>query len=126
MKTIKSLVTYRVPHWPFCNVDKFDFDATPSKQVCQFCVKSKTGHHCMLYDKPLLSDGIQIQKFPQCVKATAGFESVIEPPEVPTIQPKELMKQTIDIYNKTVNDLLAQGYPRPIAEQVAKKHILGG
>lgn len=124
MKTIKSTVTYKVPHWNFCNVDRFDMDATPSKQVCQFCVKTKDGHRCMLYNQPLMSDGIQIKKVPQCCKATAGFESIVEPAEAPTIPPRELMKQTIELYNKTVNDLLAQGYPRQMAELAAKKFML--
>lgn len=73
-----------------------------------------------------MSDGKQIQKIRQCCKATAGFESVIEPATAPTIPPKDLMKATIELYNKTVNDLISQGYPRQIAEQVAKQHVLGG
>jgi hypothetical protein len=36
------------------------------------------------------------------------------------------MKQTIDLYEKTVKDLMAQGYPQPIAAATAKKHVLGG
>ena len=34
------------------------------------------------------------------------------------------MRQTIDLYNKTVNDLIAQGYPKQMAEMAAKKYIL--
>ena len=126
MKTIQSKVTYKVPHWPFCNVDRFDIDATPSKQLCRFCIKSKNGHHCLLYDKSLSANNGQVKKLDQCCRATAGFESAIEPPEVPTIQPRELMKHAIEAYSKTVNDLINQGYPRPVAEQAAKQHIIGG
>lgn len=126
MKTIKSTVAYKVPHWNFCNVDRFDIDATPSKQVCQFCIKTKDGYRCALYNQPLVSDGTQIQKVRQCCKATAGYESVIEHVEAPTIPPKDLMKQTIELYSKTVNDLLGQGYPRQMAELAAKKYVLGG
>lgn len=126
MKTIQSKVTYKVPHWQFCNVDKFDIDATPSKQLCRFCIKSKDGYHCLLYDKSLSANNGQVKKLDQCCRATAGFESVIEPPEVPTIQPKDLMKHTIELYSKTVNDLISQGYPRSMAELAAKQHILGG
>lgn len=124
MKSIKSNVTYKVPHWNYCNVDRLDMDATPSKQVCQFCIKERGGYRCALYNKPLYGNGTEIQKLPQCCKATAGFASVIEPEEAPTIQPKDLMKAAIELYSKTVNDLISQGYPRQIAEQVAKKHIL--
>lgn len=35
------------------------------------------------------------------------------------------MKQTIDLYVKTVEELVNQGYPRQIANTAAKKHVLG-
>lgn len=81
----------------------------------------------MLYGKPLTVKDELIYKVRECCKATAGFESVIdEAPPAPTIPPKDIMKQTIELYSKTMNDLIAQGYPRPMAEQAAKKYILGG
>lgn len=81
----------------------------------------------MLYDQSLLADHGQVSKAKQCCRATAGYESVIEEQsEVPTIPPKDLMKQTIEMYSKIVNDLIAQGYPRPMAETAAKKYMLGG
>lgn len=81
----------------------------------------------MLYDESLSTKNGLIYKVRECCKATAGFESVIdEPPPAPTVPPKDLMKQTIELYSKTMNDLIAQGYPRPMAEQAAKKYILGG
>lgn len=126
MKKIKSTVTYKVPHWNFCNEDAFDYGATAVKVTCRFCVKDKSGHHCLLYDKQLSVGNGLIKKLPACVDATAGFASVIEPAEVPTIDPKDLMKQTINMYEKTVKDLMNQGYPQPIAAATAKKHILGG
>ncbi len=81
----------------------------------------------MLYDKPLNAKGELIYKVRECCKATAGYASVIdEPPPAPTVPPKDIMKQTIELYSKTMNDLIAQGYPRPMAELAAKKYILGG
>ena len=130
MKRIKSTVAYKVPNWNFCNVDRFDLDGTPSKQLCQFCQKTKAGYRCTLYDEMLSAAGNEVAKTRQCCKATAGYPSVIEPaqpattPTVPTIPPKDLMKQTIELYSKTVNDLITQGYPRPMAEMAAKKFIL--
>lgn len=129
MKTIKSKVTYTVPNWNFCNVDKFDIDGTPSKQVCQFCIKTKHGYSCVLYNEELVTKGSQISKTRACCKATAGYESVITPKAeelAPTVPPKELMKQTIELYDKTTKDLMAQGYPQVMAAAAAKKHILGG
>lgn len=130
MKLIQSKVTYKVPHWNYCNVDVFDIDGTPSKRVCQFCIKTRQGHVCALYDEALSVKGNQISKVRACCKATAGFESVIAPkaeaPVVPTIPPKELMKQAIELYDKTTKELVAQGYQQAIAAAAAKKHILGG
>ena len=57
---------------------------------------------------------------------TQFFMVELFPLPAPTIPPKDLMKQTIELYSKTVSDLVAQGYPRPMAEQAAKKYILGG
>lgn len=126
MKRITSTITYKVPHWNFCNEDNFDYGATLVKATCRFCVKDKHGHKCLLYDKSLSVNNGLISKVPECCKATAGYKSVIEPDEVPTIEPKDLMKQTIDLYEKTVKDLTAQGYPQPIAAATAKKYVLGG
>lgn len=126
MKRIKSTVTYTVPHWNFCNEDNLDFGAVLTKATCRFCLKDKSGHRCMLYDQALQVNNNLISKVPACIDATAGFKSVIEPAEAPTIEPKVLMKQTIDMYEKTVKDLMAQGYPQPIAAATAKKYVLGG
>ncbi len=130
MKFIESKITYQVPHWNYCNVDKFDIDGTPSKRVCQFCIKTKQGHVCALYNEDLSVQGGKIAKISSCRMATAGYKSVITPkaeePTVPTIPPKELMKQTIELYEKTTKDLVAQGYPHAMAAAAAKKHILGG
>lgn len=79
-----------------------------------------------MYEKPLRTDGEFIGKLDECCRATAGYPSVIdEAPPVPTVDPKELMAQTINLYTQTVHELLKQGYPRNIAEIVAKKHLLG-
>lgn len=79
----------------------------------------------MLYDQSLMADHGQVHKTNQCCRATAGFESVIEePPQAPTIPPKDLIKQAIELYSKTVNDLINQGYPRVMAETAAKKYML--
>lgn len=127
MKRIHSTVHYDVPSWNFCNSDNLSVDSELTGSTCKFCQGSKNGYSCLLYNELLDTNGRLIKKLPECCKATAGFASVIDtPPPAPTIQPKELMKQTIDLYNKTVNELMAQGYPKAIAETAAKKHILGG
>ena len=126
MRKVTSQITYKVPSWNFCNSDKLTIDAKVSKDTCRFCVKTKTGHTCLLYDKSLdVNDGL-IHKVRECCKATAGYPSTIEEaPQGPTIEPIEIMEHTINLYTKTVNELLAQRFPRSMAEAAAKKHILG-
>lgn len=125
MKRIQSQVTYTVPSWNFCNNDNLLPGGRLQNDTCRFCIKTKTGRHCVLYDQPLRTDGEFIDKARECCKATAGFASnIVEAPPAPTIDPRELIKQVVDLYAKTVNDLLAQGYPRQIAETLAKKHLL--
>lgn len=125
MRQIKSTVTYVVPNWNFCNSDNVIHGGEITKNTCRFCIKSKTGHHCVLYDRSLsVNDGL-IYKVRACCEATAGFASAIDlPPPTPTINPKELMRHTIDLYTKTVNDLVNQGYPRSLADIAAKNGIL--
>jgi hypothetical protein len=125
MKRIHSTVHYDVPSWNFCNSDNLSIDSELTGGMCKFCHKTKDGHKCLLYDEDLSTKGRLVSKTQGCCKTTAGFTSVIDTQPAPTIQPKELMKQTIKLYAKTVNDLMAQGYPKAIAETVAMKHILG-
>lgn len=127
MRQIKSTVSYKVPSWNFCNSDNLSVHGDLTSQTCRFCIKDKTGHRCLLYDEMLNTKGEFIQKVRECCKATAGFESVVdEVPPGPTIPPRDLMKQTIELYSKTMNELIGQGYPRAMAEQAAKKYILEG
>lgn len=122
MRKISSTVTYRVPSWNFCNDDSLLQSGT-----CRFCIKEKTGHRCALYDAQLVAKNGLIEKVPACCRATAGYPSTInEPPPAPQVQPKEIIKQAIDMYTKTVNDLVKQGYPQVMAENIARKVLLGG
>lgn len=126
MKLVESKVHYTVPNWNFCNSDNLINGGELTTNTCRFCIKDKHGAHCLLYDKTLTTEGKLINKVRACCKATAGFPSEISPePQTPIIPPKEIMKQTIEIYSKTLNDLINQGYPRQMAEQAAKKYILG-
>lgn len=124
MKKIKSTVSYMVPNWNFCNSDNLINGGEVSNKTCRFCIKTKAGHRCMLYDEALSTNDGMISKVRECCRATAGFASVIDVPQAPTISPKEIMKQTIELYSKTVNDLIAQGYPKAMADTIAKKYLL--
>ena len=112
MKKIRTEVSYKVPHWAFCNCDANEMNDV-TKDVCKFCVTKRGGERrCVLYDESLtVVDGL-VSKSEGCKKATAGIKSVIESDRVaptgPSVQPKILITQTIELYSKTVNDLLNQ------------------
>lgn len=129
MKKITSKISYIVPHWAFCNEDKFDIDGSKSKKTCKFCKMSKSGAECLLYNQSLsVSNGL-VSKTRACEKATAGFESTIDSDrieETPAMDPKRIIKHSVDLYIKTYKDLLNQGYPREMAEALAKELIMGG
>ena len=128
MKRIKSNVSYIVPNWNYCNSDNLVNGGELTKHTCRFCVKTKAGYTCLLYNESLSTNDEFISKVRACCEASAGYQSVIETDVAqpgPTIQPKDLMKSTIELYDKTVNDLLSQGYPKNLAQQVAKQFVLG-
>lgn len=129
MKRIESTISYVVPGWNFCNSDNLDKYGQVTKKRCNFCIKEKQGYRCALYDTGLSTYNELIEKTKACCKATAGFNSRVVVENVPDkeyiMPPKELVKQAVDSYNKKLNELLTQGYPRQIAEMAAKKFTLG-
>lgn len=117
-------VNYKVPSWNFCNEDRLD-GGELTKHNCRFCIKSGGSYRCLLYDKPLYTDGQLIEKTNQCKLACVGVATEVSYEEAaPPVPPKELMKMTIETYTKNLADLLRQGYPRAIAENVAKQLTL--
>lgn len=122
MKNVKITLTYAAPSWNFC-----DFD---NGRLCRFCDKTKTGYVCRLYDENLSSCNGMVDKSTKCVRASAGFstEVVSEAPaaNMPKIEPKLIMSEAIKMYTKALDELLTQGYPRPLAEKLAKQSVLGG
>lgn len=111
-----------VPSWNFCNYDGFTHDNRYSKELCRFCQKTKDGHYCLLAEKRLMYDGKFVHKADVCIDLAAGFPTTISEPVA--IDPKLMIRETLKIYNKTVADLLKQGYPRALAEKVATEMIL--
>lgn len=127
MRKIKLALQCRVPSWNFCNHDGHTPDDRYSKELCRFCVKSRQGYRCLLHDEWLTADPTFVHKAAACIKATAGFAITADEPVPeagPTVPPKMLIKESLKTYRKTVNDLIAQGYPRNIAETVAEKYTL--
>lgn len=126
MRKIKSTVTYTVPHWNYCNSDEFADIMGKSKRLCQFCVKTRTGYTCTLYNQPLSATDGEVHKVRDCCRATAGYTSNIDStPRETTVDPKDIIAATISLYIDTVESLKSQGYPQQLAEQIAKKDILG-
>lgn len=125
MRKIKVTVQYRVPSWNFCNHDGPTPDQRFSKELCRFCVSTKEGKYCTLYDKWLASDRTFTHKVDDCIQATAGFAITADEQSI-SVDPKLIVRETLKSYNKTLNDLLKQGYPRPVAESLASKYLTGG
>ena len=129
MKRLKSTVIYHVPSWNFCNSDIL-VNHDVGKETCRFCIKTRNGYECLLHNQQLTTFDELINKAPTCKRATAGDRATIiaeyEPQQQAAVQPKELIKHTIETYNKTLNELLKQGYPRALAEKLATQHTIGG
>lgn len=122
-KKVATTVKYNVPAWNYCNCQLTVFGGV-SKETCRFCVKTKKGYSCALYNEPLtVTEGMRVDKTRECAKVTAGFNSTVE--DAPQIDPQTVIKTTIDEYNRIRKQLLAQGYPAAIAEKFAKDTLLG-
>lgn len=124
MKRIKTTITYKVPDWQFCNCPNF---GKPTKEVCRFCVKHGKSHVCVLHNMPLdLFDGVLIKKTEECLRATAGFKCEIKDDEAIQVDPKTVMKVTLQEYRKVYKKLVAQGYPDAVADKMAQQMTMGG
>ena len=127
MKRLTVDVTYRVPSWNFCNIDAgVRYTGKAPKELCRFCIKDGKGHRCALHNECLSSDGTFVEKTEGCCVATAGHAIEILDTAPPTVDPKELIKMSIDEYEKQLNNLISQGYPYAMARTIARQYMLGG
>lgn len=124
MRKIKLELKCRVPSWNFCNHDGPTPDQRFSKEICRFCVPTKKGHYCTLHDEWLSADKHFIHKSQACIKATAGYAISVDE-RAPQVDPKLIIRETIKTYNKTLSDLIKQGYPHSLAETIAVKYLTG-
>lgn len=124
MRKIKVEIKCRVPSWNYCTLDGFTANGRFSKELCSFCVKDKNGYHCMLHDEGLAADKYFVHKCPKCINVTAGFP-LDEEPELPPVDPKVIIRETLKNYKQTVKQLMDQGYPASLAETLATKYVLG-
>ena len=123
MKKVKTTVNYKVPDWEFCNCSRL---GKPTKDMCRFCVKHGKNYVCVLHNMPLgVVEGMIVKKDTACIKATAGFPSEVEDNDV-QVDPKTVMKMTMQEYQKIYKQLLAQGYPATMANKLAQQMVLGG
>lgn len=127
MQKVKTEINYKVPSWNFCNMDSHTIlSGKVSKETCRFCIKKSGAYQCILHNEPLNYDGTFIEKTQGCKVASVGVHVEILDPEPPQIDPKELIKLSIDGYEAQVKSLVAQGYPYNMAATLAKKYMLGG
>ena len=122
MKLVKTTVNYKVPDWEFCNCSRL---GKPTKDMCRFCVKHGKNYVCVLHNMPLdVVEGILVKKDTACIRATAGFPSEVE--DDIQVDPKAVMKMTMQEYQKIYKQLLAQGYTDTMANKLAQQMVLGG
>lgn len=122
MKRVKTTVNYKVPDWEFCNCSRL---GKPTKDMCRFCVKHNKGYVCVLHNMPLdMVEGILVKKDMACVRATAGFTSEVE--DGIQVDPKTVMKLTLQEYRKAYKQLISQGYPDAMADKLAQQMTMGG
>lgn len=124
MRKIKVDLQCSVPSWHFCNLDGFTADGRYSKETCRFCVSTKQGHRCLLYDESLTTDSHFVHKTAECIEAAASGTATAH--DAPVVSPKLIAKEAIKDYIKLVNDLTKQGYPRGLAEKIALQDVTGG
>ena len=104
MKRVKTTVNYKVPDWEFCNCSRL---GKPTKDMCRFCVKHGKNYVCVLHNMPLdVVEGILVKKDMACIKATAGFPSEVE--DIIQVDPKTVMKMTLQEYRKAYKQLAQQ------------------
>ena len=122
MKLVKTTVNYKVPDWEFCNCSRL---GKPTKDMCRFCVKHGKNYVCVLHNMQLdVVEGILVKKDMACIKATAGFPSEVE--DTIQVDPKTVMKMTLQEYRKAYKQLIAQGYPDNMADKLAQQMTMGG
>lgn len=127
MRKVKVTAVAKMPSWHFCNSDKSTWSMKISGELCKFCAKEKNTYRCTLYDRHLAADRGLVYKCEGCIDSTAdGTATVIEEglQGAPDIKPQQIAEAAIDGYVKALSDLLAQGYPRNLAEAAAKKYVL--
>ena len=124
MRKVKIEITTKLPSWHFCNSEKAA-GLKVSGELCRFCQKTKNGHKCLLYDKWLTSDRGLVDKTSACIKAAVHGTTAIVDHELPQVDPKYIIKESLKTYKQTVNGLLNQGYPQNLAEDIAMKYVLG-
>lgn len=125
MRKVKVNIQFKVPSWNFCNCDVSTPDGRYSKELCKFCIKSTGGYYCQLYEEYLASDRTFVYKPDVCKNMTAGFTQDIVEPDSIQVDPQVIIRETIKTYNKTLRDLLNQGYPPKLAETIATQYMLG-
>lgn len=126
MQKIKSEINYKVPSWNFCNIDSATLlTGKVSKDTCRFCIKKNGAFRCVLHDEPLNYDGTFIEKTEGCKVASVGVAIEILEPEPPRIDPKQIIKLSIEGYETQLKTLVSQGYPRDLAAKLSKQYMLG-
>lgn len=120
MQTLKINTTVNVPDGDICNF--LDTNYNVSKQKCRFCITNGGSKHCALFNStPLLSNGIEVLKCPQCCGKLQPQPDVTQ--EGPRIDLKQLVNDLLSEFMKVRKQLNNQGFPDNLAVPQAAKFI---
>lgn len=123
----KVTVTFKVPAWPLCNHDGTGWSGKTQKDLCRFCRKTPQGYICTLFNKglaPSADNPKHVNKCSECYEMSLTCKGTSQEPELPEVDPKELVATTLSEFTHVVRELENKGYPRRIAEATATKYLL--
>jgi hypothetical protein len=69
-------------------------------------------------------EGLLIKKTHQCIEATYRSKDTVE--DTIQVDPKDVMKLTLQEYRKVYKQLIAEGYPDNMADKLAQQMTIGG
>lgn len=124
MKRVSMKVTCSLPSWHYCNYDGFTANGRFSKELCKFCKKTKAGYKCVLHDQPLTSDPTLVHKCKGCIDVCGRVTDEVVEAQQPPVDVQALVRDTLKSYNKLRMQLVAQGYPASIVDDVATRYML--
>ena len=124
MRKVDMRMSVYLPGWNNCNLES---EPLSSRKYCRFANRDNKGYYCSLFMERLDKYDTLLMKTHECCLATkqrVGDVDEMPVEAAPAVSPRDLMKQTIDEYEKQMAALTNQGYPASMAKKVVRQYIL--